>query len=756
MDADNPHYKAQRVDKVLARNLLIFSVILTFCVGSLGYALLNGSKKIQKSDEWVEHTYKVILEAEELATLIEGMLASQRGYILTGKQDFLDQYNGKKTKVFDRITNLYELSNDNESQRMRLDKLRVSVREYSKKLEERAERYKPAGVNAEFLNEVEAVYEDQAEILGINAEVLQEEYALLNQRLKNAELRRDQYISRLLIGGIVEAILLFLLNVFLFHAQSKRSSVEQSLRATQERFALAIEGTNDGIFDWDLKNDEVFYSRQFFGLLGYNRPASVGSVEEFQSLVHEEDLPKVLQYIDCYLRKEIPEYSNTFRMRHESGRWVWVNSRAKAIFDNKGKATRMVGANTDITYMKEYQERLVEEKQLAEQANLAKSDFLAHMSHEIRTPLAAISGIAEIFQKDKDVLNEKQQKLVQTLTSSTSSLKDLVIDILDFSKIESGEIELERQDFPLADIFQQVISIMAVNANAKGLAFNFGYAGLESETFCGDKIRMRQILINLIGNAIKFTAKGSVNITAVKTENNGRTVLEITVKDSGIGVEPEHTEIIFERFRQADSSVSRKFGGTGLGLPISRDLARLMGGDITVKSTPGHGSAFTLVLPFRELVKDGGEVSDPALNKKLNEKIKAAMDGEKRALVVEDYEGNVVVVGYILEELGCPYDTAKTGLEGLNLWKQNHYDFILMDIQMPEMDGFTATSEIRRIEREQGVVHTPIIGMTAHALVGDKDKCIQAGMDAYLPKPLVEADLKMQILKFINHKKRAA
>ena len=488
-------------------------------------------------------------------------------------------------------------------------------------------------------------------------------------------------------------------------------------------------------------------------MLGQDREAFVGTIEDFYSLIHPEDKPKVMQYIERYLSRELSEYSNTFRMRHKNERWVWVNSRAKGIFNKGGKAIRMVGANIDVTYMKEYQEKLKTEKQMAEKANLAKSDFLAHMSHEIRTPLTAISGISEIFLKDKNNLNDKQAQLARTLHSSTSTLKDLVNDILDFSKIESGELDMNEENFELEALFHQVISIMSVNARSKGLEFSFDYAPVKDKNFYGDKMRLRQILINLIGNAIKFTEKGAVTVKAYAEKSDGKEILRIDVKDTGIGIAQENFDVVFERFKQGDSSVSRKYGGTGLGLSISRNLATLMQGHISLQSELGKGSAFILRLPFREVSDNEKENYDhKALNKKLTDQIKARIGNENRMLLVEDYEGNIVVLSHILDEVGCPYDVARTGLEALNRWKEKHYDIILMDIQMPEMDGFTATTQIRIMEGEKDLPRTPIIGMTAHALSGDKDKCIAAGMDFYMPKPIIETDLKMHILKCLHKK----
>jgi PAS domain S-box-containing protein len=745
-------------DRQMLRSISVILGLVALCTLWLGYILVTGDRQIQRTDYWVNHTYKTILQAEELSALVEGMVSSQRAYVMTGQDKFMEEYNNRKMAISEFIATVSELVKDNESQTSRVDELRQLFRDLTIRLEERAKIYRPVGVPEGFVNDVDIITNTKNDILKINSQLLKEEHQLLNNRITLLNMKKDDYFYTLCIGGIMTAMLVIIFNIMLFYSHTRRQSAEQSLRDTEQRFALAIQGTNDGIFDWDLKTGKVFYSRQFFGMLGQDREAFIGTINDFRDLIHPADMPKVWQYIERYLNHELSEYSNTFRMRHESGRWVWVNSRAKAIFGRDGEAVRMVGANIDITYMKEYQEKLKSEKAMAEKANRAKSDFLAHMSHEIRTPLTAISGIAEILQRDQDKLNEKQKQLAKTLFSSTSTLKDLVSDILDFSKIESGELELMEENFELQELFQQVISITSVNARGKGLTFDFSFDDLKDSKFFGDKTRMRQILINLVGNAIKFTEKGGVHVTARSEENDGSQFLRVDVRDTGIGIAAENHDIIFERFKQADSSVSRRYGGTGLGLPISKNLAQLMGGTILLESQQGKGSTFTLLLPAREA---GEEVSvsdndNTYLSKKLTSKIKTKIHGESRILLVEDYEGNIVVIGYILDDIGCKYDVARTGLQALNLWKEKYYDLILMDIQMPEMDGFTATTQIRVMEGEKDLPRTPIIGMTAHALVGDKDKCIAAGMDAYLPKPIVETDLKTLILKYLNSRRKAA
>lgn len=740
------------MDKVFIRNFVVFVVILLGCAGALSYFLLKGDKSLDKSDELVIRSHSIITEAEQLSTLVEGMLAAQRGYLLTGDKVFLKQYRIRKANVSEHIAALSELTELNASQQSRLDEVRSYFTDFSKKLEERSQSVEPQP-KAEVLTDIEIIDGLRSNIVRINHAILKEEYTQLNRHFHLIDGKKSEYFNTLMISVGVGTILLLVINGFLLYAQRKRSHAEASLKDTEERFALAVDGTQDGIFDWDIQDNSIFYSRRFFEMIGYDRKAFVGKPDDFEKLIHPEDVETVKNNVDLYLNGELSEYDQSFRVKHASGRWVWIQSRAKALFDRDGHATRMVGAHTDITPTVKTTERLQNEKQQAEDANRAKSEFLAHMSHEIRTPLTAISGIAEIFEKGKDSLNEKQQRLISTLLGSTSSLKDLINDILDFSKIESRELELDEQAFMLDEVFENVISMMSLKASEKGVSFVFDYRDFKKVEFYGDAKRIRQILVNLVNNAIKFTDKGGVTIKATADHRDGHEFLRIDVADTGIGIAPENFDLVFERFKQADSSVSRRFGGTGLGLPISRNLAQLMGGDIFLSSELGKGSTFTVLLPMK-LTGGKKEKRQAHAENKLNDQIRASITGDHKILMVEDYEGNIVVISYILEDIGVKFDIARTGAEAVKMWQKNHYDIVLMDIQMPEMDGFTATKKIRRAEHEKKLDYTPIIGMTAHALVGDKDKCIEAGMDAYLPKPIVEADLKREILKYIKPRKK--
>ncbi len=733
---------------MLSRNYIIFVVLLCSLAAYLCYILLTSRESVERRDNLVTKTYQIINIAEQTTALVEGMLAAQRGYILSGDSAFLEKYESKKATVSEHLASLTELTSKNATQQSRLDEARAYFVMFSNQLEERAARFHPQPI----IGQVEdvAVIDNLRENLNrVNDAILNEEHQLLEKRIRTLEREKQEYVDTLLVGIIVGTALLLVLNAFLLSAHQGRTQAEASLKLSEERFSLAVDGAQDGIFDWDLQRQNLFCSDQFFRMLGCDRPNKF-RIDDFIALLHPDDRDKAWASMETLTANSKPEYSQEFRMRHQSARWIWIQARAKILYDKQHRPIRVVGAHTDISEIVRANEKLQAEKELAQKANRAKSEFLAHMSHEIRTPLTAISGIAEILERQNQTLNDRQQKMVHTLALSAASLKDLINDVLDFSKIESGEVELQPLVFNLGHLFEELVSMMALRANEKGISFLCDYNEVKERDYYGDRARIRQICVNLISNAIKFTDVGKVAVNAYIEDRSDQPFLQVSVADTGIGISADDFELIFERFKQVNASESRKHGGTGLGLPISRRLAELMGCTITVSSAPGAGSTFTLQLP-QTLPLTPADVSDDRVQATdLHDQIRAVVTDATRILVVEDYSGNIVLVGYLLEELGIPYDVATTGIMALELWRANTYDLILMDIQMPEMDGYTATRTLRQREQEQGLRRTTIIGMTAHALMGDKDQCINAGMDAYLPKPIVEADLQRLLLRYLR------
>ncbi len=370
----------------------------------------------------------------------------------------------------------------------------------------------------------------------------------------------------------------------------------------------------------------------------------------------------------------------------------------------------------------------------AEAANIAKTEFLANMSHEIRTPMNAVIGLSHILANSKP-LTDKQAQFIETLHMSAQQLLALINDLLDISKIEARAIELEAIEYSPATLIRDVASMIAVQAREKGLSLTCDCGGIGDAQVVGDPTRLRQVLLNLSTNALKFTPAGGITIMCGKASRmDGPEMLDITVSDTGVGIPPQKLATIFEKFVQADTSVTRKYGGTGLGLAITKTLIDIMGGTINVESVEGQGSRFSVRLPLRPAAEVDAAPAE----------IPDALDARgQKILLVEDSPANVLVASHLLEDYGYGVDVAEHGAAALRkLATGTAYFAILMDVQMPVMDGLECTRRIRKDEAEQGRRHMPIIGMTAHAQASDREKCFAAGMDAYLAKPFDPRDLR--------------
>ncbi|QGY38782.1 response regulator [Pseudodesulfovibrio cashew] len=373
-------------------------------------------------------------------------------------------------------------------------------------------------------------------------------------------------------------------------------------------------------------------------------------------------------------------------------------------------------------------------KRAAEVANLAKSSFLASMSHEIRTPMNAILGMADILWETK--LTEDQSRYVQVFRSAGENLLEILDDILDLSKIEAGRLSLEEIEFNLYEVISKTCALIEPKARSKELSFSCDIAPTAPEFLSGDPVRLKQIIINLLGNAVKFTEEGTVSLSVdpLQTENEDL-LLQFTVKDTGPGIPPDKLDAIFDSFTQADSSTTRRFGGTGLGLAISKRLVSMMGGRIWVESSHGSGSAFLFTARFN--------LSEP-IDIMPGEPLPTIEDGDLPALnllVCEDSKYNAFVIQTYLKNTPCTLTIAENGQVGVDAFKREAFDCVLMDIQMPVMDGYEATRTIREWEAENGRARTPLIAMTAYAHSEAAQACLEAGADSHLAKPVKKSAL---------------
>ncbi len=384
----------------------------------------------------------------------------------------------------------------------------------------------------------------------------------------------------------------------------------------------------------------------------------------------------------------------------------------------------------------------------AEASSQAKGDFLANMSHEIRTPMNGIIGMTRFLLGTE--LTERQHGYAETIREASESLLTIINDILDFSKIEAGQLDIEPISFDLRRTVEEVMGLLAEKAREKGLSLTAQHEPDIPETLIGDSGRIRQILNNLVNNAIKFTEKGQISVDVRMIEQIDESArIRISVEDTGIGVEEEKIDILFEKFTQANVSIGRRFGGTGLGLSICKQLVELMGGSIGASSQPGEGSTFwfTLSLPVDTKALSApppAEGSDGAASS-----VSDDLASGIRILIAEDNYINQLVAREILEDMGCGVDIAVDGKEALEKLELSPYDAVLMDCQMPEMDGFEATARIRKRE-EEGGAHIPIIAMTANAMQGDRERCLAAGMDDYIAKPVDPGKIKACLLRWVQ------
>ncbi len=383
----------------------------------------------------------------------------------------------------------------------------------------------------------------------------------------------------------------------------------------------------------------------------------------------------------------------------------------------------------------EINKNLQESKEIAENSSKQKSQFLANMSHEIRTPLNAIVGFISILNENET--DDKKLKYLSIIKKSSNTLLQIISDILDVSKIESGKLDIEPVIFNPYDSLISVGDLFQAKAIEKGVILKFKYNNtLPKKLYC-DVLRIKQILSNLLSNAIKFTPKGSV-VKCIISYNKDKLI--IRVKDYGIGISKDKQKFVFDAFSQIKGT-TKEYGGTGLGLAICKELSHMLGGDLTLVSQEGKGSIFTLSLPvpISKTPKEVEEVKEPTKEDNTN------LEGH--ILIVEDYEANQMFLSIILDNAGLTYDIANNGLEAIEKFKENSYDLILMDENMPKMGGIASTKEIRLIEEEKKIKHTPVVSLTANALKGDRERFLEAGMDDYLTKPIEPINL----LKIINN-----
>ncbi|MDP2011830.1 MAG: ATP-binding protein [Phenylobacterium sp.] len=443
-------------------------------------------------------------------------------------------------------------------------------------------------------------------------------------------------------------------------------------------------------------------------------------------LVDPQDRPQVEAAWADYRAGRAP-YRTEYRLQRTDGGEAWAFAAAELLRDERGRATHLVGVMRDLTAGKRDQRALVEARDRAEAGSRAKSAFLATMSHEIRTPLNGVLGMAQAMAMDH--MTPVQQERLGVIRQSGEALLAILNDVLDLSKIEAGKLELEIVEFDLGDLTHGTYSTFTAIAQKKGLSFVMDVQAARGR-YSGDPTRLRQILSNLISNALKFTEQGEIRVAATYVDGE----LFLSVQDTGPGIAAESLPRLFEKFDQLDSSTTRRFGGTGLGLAICRDLAELMGGRMSVKSEPRRGSRFELRLPLERLGDERADAPSPPPPQD-QEAI------ELRVLAAEDNAVNQLVLKTLLGQVGVSPHVVEDGQAAVAAWETGSWDLILMDVQMPVMDGIAATARIRQRETATGRARTPIVALTANAMAHQVEEYFAAGMDGHLAKPIEIAAL---------------
>jgi PAS domain S-box-containing protein len=488
----------------------------------------------------------------------------------------------------------------------------------------------------------------------------------------------------------------------------------------------------------------------YFGITGYT-PEEVDAQGGWMVLHHPDDVALGHERDEKICRGEPSE--TEFRIRHRDGQWRWLHNIVKPVCDEQtGRVVRFYGATVDITQRKRAEEELRAAKEAAEAATRAKSEFLANMSHEIRTPLNGIFGTIELLQ-DTD-LSAEQREYVSLAKASADSLLGMINDLLDTAKIEAGKLELETVAFSLRELVGNTLKVLSARAQAKGLALTHQVADDVPDLLHGDPTRLRQVILNLLDNGIKFTSQGAVAVavellrieeTQQPASSNPQSAirnpqsrdlchLQFAVKDTGIGIAPDKQARIFEAFAQADSSMTRQYGGTGLGLSIALRLVHLMGGRLSVASEPGKGSVFSFTAAFR-LSPEPAKRVVPAPTQAPGPPAEAGPAARPlRILIGEDNAVNQRLMRDIMRRLGHDAVVVDNGEKVLAELESRSYDVLLLDVQMPLLDGLQTTAVIREREKASGG-QIPIVALTAHAMPGYRDVCLKAGMNDYVSKP---------------------
>lgn len=526
-----------------------------------------------------------------------------------------------------------------------------------------------------------------------------------------------------------------------FQDISSRKENDEKTKNLNSRLTLALKASGVGVWEWSLITNELIWDKQMYNLYGIKESNFEGAYIAWENGLHPDDKEKTSNLIAKAAQGKA-KFDTEFRVLWSSGNIRNIRALADVIFDDKGIPQKMIGVNWDITDSVQTKLLLAEEKERAEQLLQVKSAFLANMSHEIRTPLNGIVGFTELLANQS--LPKEATDYIGYIKSSSESLLVIINDILDVSKIESGKLKIENVPFNLKKKIEASIKNFEASVLHKDISLNFKVSNEVPDVINGDPFRLKQILLNLIGNAIKFTDKGSILVEVDISKQIDDNLYELLFKitDTGVGIASDSVEKLFKNFEQADSSITRKYGGTGLGLSICASLIGFMGGEISVKSKVGEGSvfSFTIMAEKNDLSADSDLQNTP-----LESTDNVGFNKNIKILVAEDNKVNQIMFGEVLKKVGYHFvdfvDFVENGQKAVDAVNAKSYDIVFMDVQVPIMDGYTATKMIK----EQATKSLPVIGLSANVFQEEKARGKLSGMDDYLEKP-INTEKLMQVL----------
>jgi len=514
------------------------------------------------------------------------------------------------------------------------------------------------------------------------------------------------------------------------------------LSETYERLRMATDAANIGIWIWNIKDNTLIWDEKMYHIYHIPPEKRIEGMkyDDWASRVHPDDLPAAEEALQTAIHGGKP-YNLVFRITFDNGIIKYIQATAIVKFDKDEKPVTMIGINRDVTNDKTIEQALIKAKTAAEEANRSKSNFIANMSHEIRTPLNGLIGLTELTLKTD--LTAQQYDYLKKADQSAKALMNVINDILDYSKIEAGKFTLDIHPFNLKELVQIIYDLFEYKALEKNLDFGIDMYSDVPAYFKGDSLRLTQVLINLVGNALKFTDKGSVRVKISHQMIDGYHELLFQIIDTGIGISAQSLDKLFEPFSQADPSYTRQYGGTGLGLVISKELVHLMDGELTASSVHGQGSTFAFNVRL-----ETAQTSE-AIQKDQPKSETFKLNSSDHILLVEDNEINQIVAMEKLKLYGLSVTVANNGKDAVEIFKNQKFNLILMDLQMPVMDGFEATRQIRILPYGDTI---PIIALSAAAMKEDRELALKAGMNDHLSKPIINSELEDVLHRYLAKK----